>query len=305
MQIAVASGKGGTGKTTVAVNLAAAASMTAPQVQLLDCDVEEPNCHIFLSPSITERETVAIPVPKVHEARCSRCGMCGEACAFHAILVGSKRVIVFPELCHGCGACSYLCPERCIEEVPRSIGVVEEGTALLGGQEIKFGHGVLNTGEALASPLVKRVREKSSAGSLVIVDSPPGTSCTMVQSVKGSDLCLLVTEPTPFGLHDLVLAYETVVKLGVPAAVLINRSDIGDDRVDRFCADRGIPVAMRIPLDKGLARMYAEGRVLVTSSEEYAQMFKTLYAKVLELLQNPGVSGSVKHHSLPEEVHSL
>jgi len=304
MRIAVASGKGGTGKTTVAVNLAVAASMAGNRVQLLDCDVEEPNCHIFLSPDFQRQETVRIPVPAVREKDCSRCGICGQVCAFHAIFPGPKRVLVFPELCHGCGACSYLCPEKCIEEVPRPIGVIEEGTASLDGREIMFAHGALNTGEALASPLVKEVRKKALAHSLVIVDSPPGTSCTMVQSVKGSDLCILVTEPTPFGLHDLLLAYETAVKLGVPVVAVINRSDIGDDRGEHFCESHGIPVIMRIPLDKRLAKMYAEGRILVTSSEEYAQMFRVLHAKVLEALQNLGVTDATRLQ-LPEEGGSL
>ena len=305
MQIAVASGKGGTGKTTVAVNLAAAASTAGNRVQLLDCDVEEPNCHIFLSPDFQRQETVYIPVPTVREADCSRCGTCGQVCAFHAILPGPKRVLVFPELCHGCGACSYLCPEKCIEEVPRPIGVIEEGTASLEGHEIGFAHGVLNTGEALASPLVKQVRQKTLADFLVIIDSPPGTSCTMVQSVRGSDLCVLVTEPTPFGLHDLDLAHQTAVKLGVPVVAVINRSDIGDDRVERFCEGRGIPVIMRIPLDKRLARMYAEGRVLVTSSEQYAQMFRTLYTRVLEAVQSLGVPDGTQRLRLSEEGDSL
>lgn len=276
MQIAVASGKGGTGKTTVAVNLAVAASVSGLMVRLLDCDVEEPDAHIFLSPEITGREPVDVMVPKVNDAKCSLCGTCGETCAFHAILVSPKRVMVFPELCHGCGACTYLCGDKCIEEIPRSVGVVEEGVASVEGREVEFAQGVLFPGEALAAPVVKKAREKARAGSLTVVDSPPGTSCTMVNSVKGCDLCLLVTEPTPFGLHDLELAYETVRKLKVRIAVVINRCDIGDDRIDRFCSKRGIPVLARIPLDKDVATLCADGRVLAASSERYARLFRAL-----------------------------
>lgn len=299
MLVAVASGKGGTGKTTVAVNLAVSAALEGHQVQLLDCDVEEPNCHIFLSPQICRSEPCQVLVPKVHEDGCSKCGLCAKVCSYHAIFAGPQKTLVFPELCHSCGACSYLCPKKCIEEVPRSVGVLEEGKAVIRGKELEFVHGVLNPGEVAASTVVKRVRKKASSDRFVIIDSPPGTSCTMVQSVRGADLCILVTEPTPFGLHDLKLAYETVSQMGVPVAVVVNRCDIGDDRVDRFCESHQIPLVMRIPMDKGLAKLYAEGRILVTSSKFYEDMFGALNSRILDLL-SPVRKSSSCHNDTEE-----
>jgi MinD superfamily P-loop ATPase len=295
MQISIASGKGGTGKTTVAVNLAVAAAIRLGRdsdsipVQILDCDVEEPNCHIFLQPEISEREDVTVLVPEVDESRCTHCSICGEVCAFHAIL-SAKRVLVFPELCHGCGACSYACPEKCISEVPRVIGKVKQGFSFPAGRGnagFSFTHGILNPGEALAAPLVKKVRQQVIPGALAIIDSPPGTSCTMVASIKGSDLCILVTEPTPFGLHDLELAYETALKLGVPSAVVINRSDIGDDSVAAFCRSKGIPILAQIPLDRNLARLSAEGNVAASSSREYLSVFSRILDAALQMIRGP------------------
>lgn len=299
MQISIASGKGGTGKTTLAVNLAAAGAARlskdrldgnvpdksrsyegkgSVRLHILDCDVEEPNCHIFLRPSLSHRQAVSIPVPDVDETRCVNCGLCAEACAFHAIL-SAKKVLVFPELCHGCGACGYVCPEKCIVEIPRAIGFLESGISLAGGPPARFAHGILNTGEALAAPIVKRVRQEAKPGSIVIVDSPPGTSCTMMASVKDTDLCVLVTEPTPFGLHDLELAYEAATKLRVPCAVVINRSDIGDSRVSDFCRNKGLPVLAEIPLDRELARISAEGGIAAVSSPEYFALFSGIFDK--------------------------
>jgi MinD superfamily P-loop ATPase len=201
MIVSIASGKGGTGKTLVATSLAFSLK-GKHRVQLLDCDVEEPNDHIFLKPVITRREAVSIPVPEINEAKCSHCGLCAEVCAYNALAVLPDRVMVFPELCHGCGACSYLCPEKAISEVGRETGVVELGQA----DGIDFVQGRLDVGEAMPSPVIRRVKEKARPDGVVIIDAPPGTSCPVVESVKGSDFCLLVTEPTPFGFNDLVLA---------------------------------------------------------------------------------------------------
>lgn len=289
MQISIASGKGGTGKTTLAVNLAVAAALgKSPYysgVQVLDCDVEEPNCHLFLHPSISLHRSVTLPVPEVNESRCTRCGVCGEACAFHAILA-ARKVLVFPELCHGCGACSYLCPEQCIKEVPRPIGVLEEGSASVAGADtaMSFCHALLNPGEALATPLVERVRERVRPESLAIIDSPPGTSCTMVASVKKSDLCILVTEPTPFGLHDLELAHEALTRLRVPSAVVVNRSDIGDDRVAVFCRSEDLPILAEIPLDRELAHLSADGGIAALSSRHYRDLFTDILNKAIAMV---------------------
>ncbi len=291
MQISIASGKGGTGKTTVAVNLAAVAarrsgSPSGPtKIQVLDCDVEEPNCHIYLRPELTQCVDVEIPVPQVDESRCTRCGLCGQSCAFHAILPG-KKVLTFPELCHGCGACAYLCPEKCITEIPRKIGEMQSGPARLASssRNVDFVHGVLNPGEALAAPLAKRVRKETDGTGLVIIDSPPGTSCTMMASVKGSDLCLLVTEPTPFGLHDLELAYEAVNRLEIPSAVIVNRAGIGDDRVKRFCESKEIPLLAEIPLDREMARVSAAGHIAAEVLPDYESLFSSVLDRAIRMV---------------------
>jgi len=199
MIIAIASGKGGTGKTLVATSLALSLK-DKERVQLLDCDVEEPNDHVLLKPTITHSELVVIPVPEVDEGKCTYCGKCAEVCAFNAIAVLGEHVLVFPELCHGCGACSYLCPEGAISEKAKEIGVVESGNS----DGIAFAHGKLAIGEAMSVPVIRRVKEDARHQDTVIIDVPPGTSCPVVESIKDSDFCLLVTEPTPFGLNDLV-----------------------------------------------------------------------------------------------------
>ncbi len=252
LSIAVASGKGGTGKTTVAVGFA----IVTGRCQLLDCDVEEPNAHLFLRPRITQTEAVTIPVPQVDRERCSLCGRCAEACQFHAIAVMGKQVLVFPELCHGCGACALACPEEAIREAPRQVGVVESGKAT----KISFVHGRLNVGEPMATPVIRAVKAYLDSKRLTIIDAAPGTACPVVEAVKGSDFCLLVTEPTPFGLSDLRLAVEVMEKLAVPCGVVINRSGEGDEATEAFCATKQLPLLGRIPFDRAIAEAYAHGR---------------------------------------------
>jgi len=270
MIISVASGKGGTGKTLIATSLAL--SMVA-SVQLLDCDVEEPNAHIFLKPKIDTSEAATIPVPQVNKTKCTYCHKCVEVCAFHAIAVLAEHVLVFPELCHGCGACSYLCPENAISEADRQIGVVERGRA----GDIDFVHGRLNIGEAMAPPLIRAVKKHLDRSRTVIIDVPPGTSCPVVESIEGSDFCVLVTEPTPFGLNDLMLAVEVVRKLGIPFGIVINRDRFGDNKTEKFCKANDIPILMRIPLDTEIARKYSRGIPLVQAMPRWKPEFKQLF----------------------------
>jgi MinD superfamily P-loop ATPase len=269
MVIAIASGKGGTGKTTIAVNLA----FFLGDVQVIDCDVEEPNTHLFLKPVIYKRETVGLPVPVVDESRCTHCGKCGEVCEFSAIVVIKKRVMVFPELCHGCGACEYFCPEKAIREEDREIGVIETGSA--GG--LSFVHGVLNVGEPMAPPLIRRVKDRIESGRTVILDSPPGTSCPVVETVKGADFCVLVTEPTPFGLNDLKLAVEMVRKLNVPMGVVINLCNIGDNEVSNYCEEGKIPILMSFPWDRRIAEQYSAGMLILENLREYRARYESLF----------------------------
>ncbi|MDH5174220.1 MAG: ATP-binding protein [Elusimicrobiota bacterium] len=303
MIISIASGKGGTGKTTIATNLALSLSSG---IQFLDCDVEEPDAHIFLKPKIESRKTVSILVPQVDEAKCNFCGKCAQVCAYNAIAVvnpvrrskneigvGKKnssttetkphkelksKVLIFPELCHGCGGCKLLCPEKAISEVDKDIGVIEFGES----KAIQFVHGKLNIGEVLSPALIRAVKEYINPTRTVIIDVPPGTSCPVIEAVKGSDYCILVTEPTPFGLNDLILAIEVLKKLEIPFGVVINRADIGDEKVEQYCQNYKIPVLMRIPFDKEIAIAYSMGIPIVEAKSKYIQEFGRLFEKIVD-----------------------
>jgi len=277
--IAIASGKGGTGKTLVATSLVLALKDKG-KVQLLDCDVEEPNDHIFMKPVINHSEVVSLPVPKVDENKCTYCGKCAEVCVYNAIAVLGKHVLIFPELCHGCGACSYLCPEKAISEVGKEIGVVETGHS----DGIAFAHGRLTIGEAMAPPIIRKVKAQANNDGTVIIDVSPGTSCPVVESVKGSDFCLLVTEPTPFGLNDLVLAVETVRTLCIPCGIVLNRAGVGDSKVEEYCRKEKIPVLLTIPLEIEIARLYSRGITLVDGMPQWKESFLKLFEQIGEIV---------------------
>lgn len=275
MIIAVASGKGGTGKTLVATSLALSIK-TKMQVQLLDCDVEEPNDHLFLKPTITSSEPVCIPVPRVNYDRCTFCGECARVCAYKAIAVFPKGVLIFDQLCHGCGACSYLCAQSAIVEEDREVGVIEHGSA----EGMEFIQGKLTVGEAMPTPVIRRVKKKINRDKIAILDVAPGTSCPVVESVRGSDYCLLVTEPTPFGLYDLKLAVETVRKLGIPFGVIVNRYSEGESLVHEYCRRERIAVLLDIPLDLEIARLYARGVTLAEGKPQWQSSFSDVFSKI-------------------------
>lgn len=277
MVISVASGKGGTGKTLVATNLALSLKEHR-RVQLLDCDVEEPNAHIFIKPEITEQQVVRILVPVVDEGKCTHCGICADVCAYKALAVLKNRVLVFPPLCHGCGACGYLCPEKAILEEPRAVGMVELGEA----EGLEFVHGRLSLGEVMAPPVIRMVKRHVHRDRTVIIDVPPGTSCPVVEAVRDSDFCLLVTEPTPFGLNDLVLAVGVVRRLGIPCGVVINRAGIGDDKLEGYCLSENIPILLNIPLDNRIAALYSRGQPLVTAMPEWKKPLLDLFDNMRE-----------------------
>jgi MinD superfamily P-loop ATPase len=277
MIISIASGKGGTGKTTVATNLAISLESS---VQLLDCDVEEPNAHLFIQPAIEGVKTITTPVPEVDMGKCTLCGKCNEICQFKAIVVIGETVLPFHELCHSCGGCMEVCPDGAITEVGRELGVIQIGYR----DSLEFVHGRLRVGEAMSPPLIRKVREYTRPGLLTIIDAPPGTSCPVIASMKGADFVLLVTEPTPFGLHDLKLAVGAVNILGIPCGLIINRSDMGDDQVREYAESEGMPILMEIPFDRKIAESYSKGEMLVEAMPEWKQKFKDLFHRIEEII---------------------
>jgi MinD superfamily P-loop ATPase len=303
MIIAVASGKGGTGKTTVATSLALALStdsgnetdraeyVNVVNPLFLDCDVEEPNAALFLKPLLDQRQEVGILIPEVDYERCTFCARCAEVCVWHAIAVVGRKVLIFPELCHGCGSCTLNCPEGAIHEVLHVMGSLESGQA----GPIVFGHGILNVGEAMAVPIIRQLKKKllehegyemdEKRKEVSILDASPGTSCPVVEAMRGADFVLLVTEPTPFGLHDLRLTVQVARdELGLPVGVVINRDGVGDAGVDDYCAGEGIPILMRIPLDRRIAEAISGGEALVDALPEYRPRFLKLYEQIVEEL---------------------
>lgn len=278
MIISIASGKGGTGKTTFAASFAL--SIDAG-VQFLDCDVEEPNAHIFLKPEIKEKTLISTPVPKIDENKCIFCGRCAQVCAYNALAVLKDKVLVFPHLCHGCGGCTILCPQNAISEIDKEIGSIEIGKA----NKLQFVHGRLNIGEVMSPPLIRAVKKHINPSRAVIIDAPPGTSCPVVETVKESDFCILVTEPTPFGLNDLILAVEVLRKLNIPFGVVINRSDIGNEEVDKYCKQENISILMRIPFKKEIAVAYSEGIPLVDIVPAYKEKFHDLYEQIQGIIK--------------------
>lgn len=278
MQLVVTAGKGGTGKTTVATNLALSLQGQYP-VQFLDCDVEEPDAHIFLQPEITEREPVYVKRPKVDEGKCDYCGRCAEMCEFNAIMViKDKLVLVYDELCHGCGLCHLVCPHGAVSEFDIEMGVVESGWA----HGFDYLQGTLTVGEPLATPIIRRLKEEIDPGKVAILDSAPGTGCPVIETMYGADFVLLVTEPTPFGLHDLKLTVDVAKTLGLQMGVVLNRDGAGYRGVEDYCEKKGIPVLLRIPIDRRIAELYSNGVPFVTEMAEWKGHFIQLYEEVLK-----------------------
>ena len=282
MRIVVASGKGGTGKTTIATSLALVAA-EQEAVRFLDCDVEAPNAALFLDPVLDTRVEVGILIPEVDESICTFCGKCAEACQFHAIAVICKRTLVFPELCHGCGSCTLVCPENAISEYLDVMGVLESGPTAHG---IDFAQGVMNIGEPMAVPIIRELKKWEaipplSGRLLEIRDAPPGASCPVVETMRGADFALLVTEPTPFGLHDLKQVVEITRELGLPTGVVVNRNGIGDNAVQAYCEEMGLPILMRIPMERRIAEAIAGGKTLVEVAPEYRPQFQSLLKTIL------------------------
>lgn len=274
MIIAVGSGKGGTGKTTVATNLA----LSIGNVQFFDFDVEEPNSNIFLKTDIVEEENVNVLVPEIDLKKCTFCGKCSEFCRYNALAVVNKKVLVFPELCHSCGGCDLVCPVKAVKYSLRKIGKIEHGEK----KGIDFYHGLLNIGEAQAIPVLKYLKRKIDKEKNVIIDAPPGTACPFVETVESSDYCILVTEPTPFGLNDLKIAVETVRHISKPFGVIINRDGVGDNKVELYCNNEKIPILAKIPQSKEIAEMYSKGITFVDELSDLKEQFEKIFKEITE-----------------------
>jgi MinD superfamily P-loop ATPase len=283
MIISVASGKGGTGKTTVATNLAVSLNQ---KVQLLDCDVEEPNAHLFLNPVLEKKEDVNAPVPEIDLEKCTFCKKCMDICRFAAIAVLKKDVLVFDNLCHSCGGCFEVCPEKAIKEKQRSLGEIEHGMV----DNISFIHGRLKVGQVMVPPIIKKVRTFTDPDLVTIIDAPPGTSCPVIAAVNKADFVLLVTEPTPFGLHDLKLAVETVKILGIPHGLIINRADLGNDDVKAYAKKENLPILMEIPFEKRIAQIYSNGQMIAEELPEFKVKFQSLFQDIVHLVETGGQS---------------
>lgn len=283
MIISIASGKGGTGKTTVSTNLALSIEH---KVQLLDCDVEEPNSHLFLNPVIKKKEPVIAPVPEIDLEKCTFCKKCMDICRFGAIAVLKKDVLTFDNLCHSCGGCFEICPENAVIEKERSLGEIEHGSA----RGISFIHGRMDVGQVMAPPIIKKARSYTDPNCVTLIDAPPGTSCPVIAAMNKADFILLVTEPTPFGLHDLKLAVETVKILGIPHGLVINRAGLGNDDVKIYAEKENLSILMEIPFDKKIARIYSKGQMVVDELPEYKEKFQALFEKIVQLLEKGGQS---------------
>jgi len=272
MIVSVASGKGGTGKTSVAVNMA----LSVGNVQLLDCDVEEPNAHLLLHPEMTKKEAVYTLIPKVDRNLCNTCGECTKFCQFNAIFVAPEKILVFPDLCSSCGGCAIVCPRKAITWEKHKIGTLNFGAT----DGVTLVYGELDVSKPLAVPVIKAVKKQIKEAETVILDSPPGTSCPFVETVSGSDFCLLVTEPTPFGLYDLKIAVDVLRKIGIPFGVAINRAGIGDKKVYEYCNKECIRILFEIPYERRIAELYSKGVPFSLEMPEWADKFQMLYSEI-------------------------
>lgn len=282
--IAVAAGKGGTGKTLIATSLALAVNDRQPgRVQILDCDVEEPNAHLLLRPVMEQSETVSILVPYVDKQKCDRCGRCAQVCQYSAIAVIRDAILTFPELCSGCGVCAYVCPRRAIDEETRDVGVVSSGRTSEG---MEFHSGTVNVGVQRSGPVTRAVKRRIKPDMITVVDSPPGTACPMQETIEASDFCILVTEPTPFGLSDLKAAVDTCNALAVRCGVIVNRDGPTDPGIGDYCREQQIPLLLRIPQLREVAEAYSRGVTLTAAFPEWRDAFLSIYDEITRMIDS-------------------
>ncbi|NLJ57570.1 MAG: 4Fe-4S binding protein [Tissierellia bacterium] len=274
MRIAVLSGKGGTGKTLVSVNLAAVAERSI----YIDCDVEEPNGHLFFKPEDVQEEEITVKIPKVNKELCNGCRKCVEFCKFNALAYIKDKLMIFEEICHSCGGCTMLCPEKALIEKERVIGKIQKGTS----QQVTAYTGILNTGEASGVPIIKRLlaENKAERSKDIFIDCPPGTACTVMESIQDADYCILVAEPTLFGVHNLKMVYELVKLFNKPFGVVLNKCLEGENPSEKFCLEKGIKIVGRIPFDNELGMLNSNAEIVVGKSEKYRTIFSSLLETV-------------------------
>jgi len=251
-------------------------ALSIKDAQLLDCDVEEPNAHLLLRPNMNEAKPVYVSIPKINEGLCSHCGECAKFCKYNALFVSAEKVLVFPELCHSCGGCVIVCPKHAIVEKKRRIGTIRMGVA----DSVELVYGELGVSEPMPGPIIKEVKKQIRCNKTVIIDSPPGTSCPVIQSVYGSDYCLLVAEPTPFGLHDLKIMVDVLNELKIPFSVVINRAGIGDRTVYGYCKEKRIPILLEIPFQKRIAELYSSGIPFTIEMPEWKEKFQLMVKEI-------------------------
>lgn len=268
MKIAVLSGKGGTGKTFISVNLARAAD----NATYVDCDVEEPNGHLFFKPKITKKLPITVLVPQVDEEKCTACRKCVDFCKYNALALTQNKLMIFYEICHSCGGCALLCPEKALTEKEREVGKIEVGTS----KNVTVLTGCLNTGEVSGVPIIKELMEKLPLRGTTLIDCPPGSACVVMESIRGADFCILVAEPTLFGVHNLAMIYELVTLFHIPFGVVINKFLPGENPAQRFCAEHKINILAQIPFDEELGSLNSKGYIVSDENKKYRQLFQKL-----------------------------
>ncbi|WP_018248710.1 ATP-binding protein [Orenia marismortui] len=280
MKLTVLSGKGGTGKTTVSTNLA----LSLDNVQFFDADVEEPNSYIFIKPDFgRDYQQVLRKVPIVEQNRCTACRKCVDFCEYNALVLLSEEVLVIEEMCHSCGGCKYICPEDAISEKDKEAGKIKVDKSVNG---MEFWQGELNIGEASAVPVIEALNQNISQNKTVIMDAPPGTTCPTIAAITDADYCILVTEPTPFGLHDLKMAVEVVKELAKPYGIIINRSEEEADKlIEEYAIDENSDILLKIPFKREIAELYSEGISFVEEMPEWKEKFKEVFAQIEQVIK--------------------